>query len=81
MIPELSTADRVVGAKQVKRALKDGRAARLYMAMDADPRMLQPLVQEAVNRQVPVSQVPTMKDLGAACGIAVGAAVAVLVKP
>ena len=50
MIPELSTADRVVGAKQVKRALKDGRAARLYMAMDADPRMLQPLVQEAVNR-------------------------------
>ena len=81
MIPELSTADRVVGAKQVKRALKDGRAARLYMALDADPRMLQPLVQEAVNRQVPVSQVPTMKDLGAACGIAVGAAVAVLVKP
>ena len=81
MIPELSPADRVVGAKQVKRALKDGRAARLYMAMDADPRMLQPLVQEAVNRQVPVSQVPTMKDLGAACGIAVGAAVAVLVKP
>ena len=81
MIPELSTADRVVGAKQVKRALKDGRAARLYMAMDADPRMLQPLVQEAVNRQVPVSQVPTMKDLGAACRIAVGAAVAVLVKP
>ncbi|MEY8231593.1 ribosomal L7Ae/L30e/S12e/Gadd45 family protein [Oscillospiraceae bacterium 50-16] len=81
MIPELSTADRVVGAKQVKRALKDGRAARLFMALDADPRMLQPLVQEAVNRQVPVSQVPTMKDLGAACGIAVGAAVAVLVKP
>lgn len=80
MIPELSTADRVVGAKQVKRALKDGRAARLYMAMDADPRLLQPLVQEAVNRQVPVQQVPTMKELGQSCGIAVGAAVAVLLK-
>ena len=80
MIPELSTADRVVGAKQVKRALKDGRAARLYMAMDADPRLLQPLVQEAVNRQVPVQQVPTMKELGQSCGIAVGAAVAVLTK-
>ena len=81
MIPELSTADRVVGAKQVKSDLKDGRAARMYKAMDADPRMLQPLVQEAVNRQVPVSQVPTVQVLGAACGIAVGAAVAVLVKP
>ena len=80
MIPELSGSNKVVGAKQAKRALRDGRAARLYIAVDADPRLLQPLVQEAVNRQVPVSQVPTMKELGLACGIAVGAAVAVLTK-
>lgn len=80
MIQELSGFNKVVGAKQAKRALRDGRAVRLFMAMDADPRLLQPLVQEAVNRQVPVSQVPTMKELGAACGIAVGAAVAVLTK-
>ena len=80
MIAELSGPNKVVGAKQVRRALKDGRAARLYMAMDADPRLLQPLVQDAVNRQVPVSQVPTMKELGGSCGIAVGAAVAVLTK-
>lgn len=80
MIQELSGPNKVVGAKQAKRALRDGRAARLYIAVDADPRLLQPLVQEAVNRQVPVSQVSTMKELGAACGIAVGAAVAVLTK-
>ncbi len=80
MISELSGSNKVVGAKQAKRALRDGRAVRLFMAVDADPRLLQPLVQEAVNRQVPVSQVPTMKELGLACGIAVGAAVAVLTK-
>ena len=80
MISELSGSNKVVGAKQAKRALRDGRAARLYMAMDADPRLLQPLVQAAVNRQVPVQQVPTMKELGQSCGIAVGAAVAVLLK-
>ena len=80
MIQELSGSNKVVGAKQAKRVLRDGQAVRLYMAMDADPRLLQPLVQEAVNRQVPVSQVPTMKELGAACGIAVGAAVAVVVR-
>ncbi len=80
MIQELSGPNKVVGAKQAKRALRDGRAVRLFMAMDADPRLLQPLVQEAVNRQVPVSQVSTMKELGAACGIAVGTAVAVLTK-
>ena len=80
MIPELSGSNKVVGAKQVKRALKNGRAVRLYMAVDADPRMLQPLVQEAVNRQVLIAQVASMKELGASCGIAVGAAVAVLTK-
>ena len=77
---ELTGSNKVVGAKQVRRALRDGRAARLYVAMDADPRMLQPLVQEAVNRQVPIRQVPTMKELGESCGIAVGAAVAVLLS-
>ena len=80
MLQELTGANKVVGAKQVRRALLSGRAAALYVAMDADPRMLQPLVQEAVNRQVPVSQAPSMKELGASCGIAVGAAVAVLLK-
>ena len=80
MMQELSGPNKVVGAKQVKRALRDGRAARLYIAVDADPRLLQPLVQEAVNRQVPGTQAPSMKELGASCGIAVGAAVAVLLK-
>lgn len=80
MISELSGTNKVAGAKQVKRALKDGRAVRLYMALDADPRLLQPLVQEAVNRQVPVVQVSSMKELGQSCGISVGAAVAVLLK-
>ena len=45
----------------------------------ADPRLLQPLVQEAVRTGVRVEQVDTMRELGEACGIAVGAAVAVLV--
>ena len=80
MIPELSGSNKVVGAKQAKRALRDGRAVRLFMAMDADPRLLQPLVQEAVNRRVPVQQVSSMKELGQSCGIAVGAAVAVLTE-
>ncbi len=80
MIQELNTPNKVVGAKQVRRALKDGRVARLYIAVDADPRLLQPLVQTAVNQQVPVQQVPSMKELGCACGIAVGSAVAALLK-
>ena len=64
MLEELKQGSKLVGAKQTRRA---------------DPRLLQPLVQEAVRTGVRVEQVDTMRELGEACGIAVGAAVAVLV--
>lgn len=79
MLEELKQAQKVVGSKQARRALRDGRAKKIYIARDADPRILQPLVQEAVRQQVPLEQVSTMKALGEACGIAVGAAIAALV--
>lgn len=37
MLSELNSADKVAGAKQVKRALNDGRAKKLFLAADADP--------------------------------------------
>ena len=78
MLTELTVMEKVVGAKQVKRALKDGRAKKLFWAENADPRVLQPLIQEAVRSGVPLQQIGTMKEQGEACGIAVGAAVAAL---
>ena len=80
MAAELMTSPKVVGAKQVRRALEKGIAATLYIAQDADPALLQPLVQKSVNSGVRVEQIPSMKELGEACGIAVGAAVAALLK-
>ena len=37
MIEQLKQENKVVGAKQTRRALKDHRAKRVYMAQDADP--------------------------------------------
>ena len=65
MIEQLKQENKVVGAKQTRRALKDHRAKRVYMAQDADPRILQPLVQEAVRQQVPLEQV--VQELGNQC--------------
>ena len=79
MLEELRDANKVVGAKQTRRALRDGRAQRIYWAKDADPRVLQPLIQEAVRIRVPLVQAETMRDLGRACGIAVGAAIVAVV--
>ena len=78
MVNELNAAGRVAGAKQVRRALKDGRAVKIFWAQDADPRVTEPLVRLAQEAGVPAEAVPSMKELGTACAISVGCAVAAL---
>lgn len=78
---ELKTGPRVVGAKQTRRAVTDGRALRVYLAQDADPNVTGPIGELCKEHGVTVQMIPAMRDLGQACGIAVGAAVAALVKP
>ena len=80
MRSELDTSNKVVGAKQTKRALGDGRAKKIFLAADADPRVTEPLARLAQEAGVAVEEGPSMKELGAACGIAVGSAVAALVE-
>ena len=76
MVSELSSVDKVVGAKQVRRALNDGRACKVFL----DPRVVEPLARLAQEGQVPVENDISMADLGAACGIAVKSAAAALVR-
>lgn len=80
MLSELSCANKVAGAKQVKRAMNDNRVLKLFVAGNADPRVTQPLAQLAVRRGIRVELVADMRDLGAACSISVGCAVAAIVK-
>lgn len=79
MLTKLEQAHKVVGVKQVRRALKDGRANGIYLARNADPALTEPLAQQAQEQGVDVYWTDTMKALGHACGIAVGAAVAATV--
>lgn len=80
MITELTEVNKVVGAKQTRRALKNGKATKIFIAMDADPKLLQPMVQEAVHKGVRIEQVETMKQLGEICGISIGAAIVAVVS-
>ncbi|MEG2456103.1 MAG: ribosomal L7Ae/L30e/S12e/Gadd45 family protein [Oscillospiraceae bacterium] len=81
MLAALQAGNKVVGAKQTRRALDHGTAATVFLASDADPRITEPLAQLAQETGVPVTRVDTMKALGEACSITVGAAVAALLKP
>ena len=80
MLSELSGSSKVVGAKQTKRALTGGNAAAVYLAEDADPRVTEAIRELCAERGVPVCDVPSMKELGKACGISVGAAVAARIR-
>lgn len=78
MLEELKQKPRVVGVKQTRRAVSDGSARQIFLARDADPKVTGPLEELCAQRGVPVEWVPSMKALGAACGIAVGSAAAAL---
>lgn len=80
MLTELSTKQKVTGAKQVKRALEAGKALRVYLAQDADPRITEPIAALCGEKGVETFTDCAMTALGKACGISVGAAVAALVR-
>ena len=78
MLSEPKQGARVAGVKQTRRAIEDGRAARVFLAEDADPRVTGPVEELCREKDIPVERVSQMKELGSACGIAVPSAVAAL---
>lgn len=71
---------KTVGAKQTVKAIQKGTAETVYVAADADPRVTKDIVRESQDKGVPVETVESMQLLGKACGIAVGAAAAAIIK-
>lgn len=69
-----------VGIKQSTKAIKNSTAKALYVAKDADSRLIEPVLKLAKENSLKINYVDTMKDLGRLCGIDVGAATAVILK-
>ena len=78
-LPDLSRERIVVGAKQLRKALISGRARNVFLAENADPAITEPIAKICEESAIPYTWVPTMADLGRACGIEVGAAAAATV--
>ena len=78
MTIDLRHVNKVVGAKQVKRALKLSTAHKIYIAEDAEQRIVSDIVKQCEEMHIPIIYVKTMKELGYACGIDINAAVAAL---
>jgi len=71
---------KVVGAKQVLKAIERDQAETVYVADDAEQRVVKPVIEQALLKHLPVEQVASMQELGRICGIKVGAAVAAVLR-
>lgn len=80
MLEQLRSGNRVSGIKQSRRAVRDGLARTVYLAGDADPALTDPIRVLCREKNVPVTDRYTMRELGQAAGIQVGAAVVALLK-
>lgn len=78
VLDELKTAKKVVGIKQIRKALAAGDVKKVFLAEDADPALTEPVAEQCRELSVTLIFVPTMKQLGAACEISVAAAAAAI---
>lgn len=70
----------IVGTKQTLKALQDNEVIELIIADDAEKRVIGKVKAFAEEKQIPVTVVDSMKKLGKACGIEVGAAAVAIRK-
>ena len=71
---------KVIGIKQSMKAVEKDQVVSVYIAEDADSRMILSLQQVCLARKIPVVSGSTMEELGVACGIDVGAAAIAILK-
>ena len=79
-LPDLSKINLVVGAKQLKKAVKADRVRYVFLAENADPAVTDPLEELCTANHIQVTWVPSMAELGRVCGIEVGAAAAAVLN-
>ena len=71
---DFKIAKKVIGIKQVTKALDSDKVNLLVVASDAEAKLLQPLLELSEKKSVVVERIDSMQELGRLCGIQVGAA-------
>ncbi|MDI3481017.1 MAG: large subunit ribosomal protein [Tepidanaerobacteraceae bacterium] len=81
MLEKLKEAPaKTIGTKQTLKALEKDRVAVVFLAQDAEEHVVSGLKEMCLKKGVEIVPVRTMKELGDACGIQVGAASAAILK-
>ena len=72
--------NRVVGTKQVLRAIRESRATRVFLCSDADEFIYRQVEAACAQMRVPVTVLDSMEKLGKLCQVGVKTAAAALVS-
>jgi len=80
VLAQIKNSPKVIGTKQVKKAINKGIAKIVFIAEDAEPHIIEPIKELCQQNQVEVLVVKNMNLLGDACGIEVGAATVALIN-
>lgn len=78
--PMQKGALRVVGFRQVLRALRNEKALRVYLADDASASMKDEVIAAAAVKNVPVQKVASMRALARMCSVDVPASAAAVIE-
>ncbi len=76
----LEVKKKTVGTKQTLKAIERGESKTVYVAEDAERRVVEPIIQMCEKKGIPVVRVASMRELGRACGIKVGCASAAVIE-
>ena len=55
---------KVIGIKQSTKVIKNGDGKVLYVAKDANAKLISPIIQLAKEKNIKIVEIPTMKELG-----------------
>ncbi len=71
---------KTIGTKQTLKAIDKGKAKTVFVALDADEKVVREVLRGCQEKSIPVVRAESMAVLGKACGIEVGAASAAIVE-
>ena len=78
MLETLRNSSKTIGVKQSYKAVESGIAKLVFIAKDGDEKVVSGIKELCEKNRIEVVYVESMKQLGKACGIGVGAAAACL---
>lgn len=80
MIEILKYGKKTIGIKQSTKAVQEKSVKTAFIAKDADEEIVRDFIEMCKQSFIEIIYVDTMKSLGNACNIDVGASVACLLK-